>query len=827
MVGGGSEQDSDEFEMLLGEIPKATYENSDLGDSRPSVLLPNLEAISTQKEARKSTSFCAFTNSDHPPQAASQGSNTTIYSGSAFKRNDSTKASDSLFDQKLQNKGNLDGGKTGVKSDFITVFGKYVSNLPDDQSLTSAFEQLSFKDDKGCAAAGSVKIKTLPICPNLSQGQYPNGFKKSLSGLDPVGMTLHSSPNGMGLVDQALELEKFKGELNQRSMSCPPIRSLLDNLDTQQRLPAYSGAIGAMPFAPGMHGYQMLPNSPAPELEFSASAFQQPYYLDAQSSPYVQTQTLNRFHVAREQQMERESLGRMYPQYLQQLQNQGSASHPIQANSNLSMELISGKPRQQMHFETPISHQLKQANGSSHCTHHSDLMLMGGSGCCHSQEFCGSRKTYRFAHGERQTSASGFTSPPLSVTDFQGVQVFDRRAKHIFPEKFLTRNSLKAITPNFIEEFELLNHVNSKGQVFSNGHSHSPFQLDDQSSRLSSPDNADLRYTLRLQLEKYNSVDEVVGRIYLLAKDQHGCRFLQRKIIEGTSEDVHKIIIEIIDHIVELMTNPFGNYLVQKLLELCNEDQRMHIIRAVTRKAGELVRVSCDMHGTRAVQKIIETIKTPEQISLVVSSLKHGIVELIKDMNGNHVAQRCLQYLMPKYRKFLFDAAAAHCIELATDRHGCCVLQKCLQNSDGEQKQMLMSEITSNALLLSQDPFGNYVVQNIIDQGVPWATENVLNQLEGNYGYLSMQKYSSNVVEKCLKFAGEEHCTCIIQELIHHPHLEHILQDPYGNYVVQSALAESKGALHAALVEAISPHLPALRNSPYGKKILSRNSLKK
>lgn len=68
----------------------------------------------------------------------------------------------------------------------------------------------------------------------------------------------------------------------------------------------------------------------------------------------------------------------------------------------------------------------------------------------------------------------------------------------------------------------------------------------------------------------------------------------------------------------------------------------------------------------------------------------------------------------------------------------------------------------------------------------------MLNQLDGNYGYLSMQKYSSNVVEKCLKFAGENSRARIIQELIQHPHLGQILQDPYGNYVAQSALAESK-----------------------------------
>ncbi len=36
-----------------------------------------------------------------------------------------------------------------------------------------------------------------------------------------------------------------------------------------------------------------------------------------------------------------------------------------------------------------------------------------------------------------------------------------------------------------------------------------------------------------------------------------------------------------------------------------------------------------------------------------------------------------------------------------------------------------------------------------------------------------------------------------------------------------------QGALHSGLVDAIRPHLPALRNSPYGKRILSRTNPKK
>ncbi|PKI61345.1 hypothetical protein CRG98_018247 [Punica granatum] len=212
---------------------------------------------------------------------------------------------------------------------------------------------------------------------------------------------------------------------------------------------------------------------------------------------------------------------------------------------------------------------------------------------------------------------------------------------------------------------------------------------------------------------------------------------------------------------------------------------------------------------------------------MVVNSLRPCIVILMKNTNGNHVAQRCLQHLMPEYSQFLFDAAAAYCVELATDRHGCCVLQKCLNYAGGKQRRRLIQEITSNALVLSQDPFGNYVVQFIFELQIPQATIEILDQLEGNYADLSMQKYSSNVVEKCLEYGGEERRGHIIQELIGNPRLDQIMQDPYGNFVIQAALNWSKGAAKSALVEAVEAHVPLLRTSPYGKKVLSCSSLKK
>lgn len=64
----------------------------------------------------------------------------------------------------------------------------------------------------------------------------------------------------------------------------------------------------------------------------------------------------------------------------------------------------------------------------------------------------------------------------------------------------------------------------------------------------------------------------------------------------------------------------------------------------------------------------------------------------------------------------------------------------------------------------------------------------------------------------------------VVRELVDSPIMARLLQDAYGNYVVQSALGCSNGVLHDALLETIKPLLPALRGTPHGKRILQKVS---
>lgn len=55
--------------------------------------------------------------------------------------------------------------------------------------------------------------------------------------------------------------------------------------------------------------------------------------------------------------------------------------------------------------------------------------------------------------------------------------------------------------------------------------------------------------------------------------------------------------------------------------------------------------------------------------------------------------------------------------------------------------------------------------------------------------------------------------------------LKSLLQDAYGNYVIQTALSQAQPQQKANLEEKIRPLLPTLRNTNYGKRIQNKIAL--
>ncbi|VEU20623.1 DEKNAAC101502 [Brettanomyces naardenensis] len=329
------------------------------------------------------------------------------------------------------------------------------------------------------------------------------------------------------------------------------------------------------------------------------------------------------------------------------------------------------------------------------------------------------------------------------------------------------------------------------------------------------------------------SLDDFINEIYYLCKDQHGCRFLQRQLEIGGPEAATKIFNEIQLNVIELMIDPFGNYLVQKLLERVNETQRTTLVRNAS---TQFVRIALDPHGTRALQKLVECVSTKEESDIIVNSLSSYVVLLSRDLNGNHVVQKCLQKLPPESCNFIFDAACENCVKIAKHRHGCCVLQRCFDHGTPQQCERLSLKVGENCVELSTDPYGNYVVQYVLSmeesrlrsQNDPATTPNtkqsielIVNALKNNLVKLSTHKFGSNVVEKSLRIPTL--APTLIKQLLLEPGSPILLlHDAYGNYVLQTTLDVADDDSFKLLSERLKPAIAEVRNTPHGRRILSK-----
>ncbi|EPS60796.1 hypothetical protein M569_14008 [Genlisea aurea] len=314
------------------------------------------------------------------------------------------------------------------------------------------------------------------------------------------------------------------------------------------------------------------------------------------------------------------------------------------------------------------------------------------------------------------------------------------------------------------------------------------------------------------------------GRIVQLAKHQPSSAGLISKLDRGVvGVEIDMILPEVLASLDELLVDQFGNRFVQSLFSICNEDQRTMILIALTQPPAKFFSICTNQYGCKAANQLLGKLLTPRQISLVVSSLTSNAVSFATHENGHRVLQLCIKSFPEEYNTGVINVIASKCFEIAMDRSGCVVLQDCMEHSSGITREFLIRQILADVLPLAEDRFGNYVVQRLLQLKLHDAIAGAFGRLSGSFVYLSRNKFGSNVVEKLINETSETtplYTEIIIRELVCAPDAPSLLIDPFGNYVVQTALSASKGHAQKALIRFIESNSGSMQSSMYGKKIL-------
>ena len=80
----------------------------------------------------------------------------------------------------------------------------------------------------------------------------------------------------------------------------------------------------------------------------------------------------------------------------------------------------------------------------------------------------------------------------------------------------------------------------------------------------------------------------LAGNIVSFCRDQHGSRFLQQQLEVASVGEKELLFAEVLPHAIELMTDVFGNYVMQKFFEFGRADQCDALLQLIDGHAVEL-----------------------------------------------------------------------------------------------------------------------------------------------------------------------------------------------------------------------------------------------
>ncbi|XP_049997793.1 pumilio homolog 2 isoform X13 [Alexandromys fortis] len=316
---------------------------------------------------------------------------------------------------------------------------------------------------------------------------------------------------------------------------------------------------------------------------------------------------------------------------------------------------------------------------------------------------------------------------------------------------------------------------------------------------------------------------DLIGHIVEFSQDQHGSRFIQQKLERATPAERQMVFNEILQAAYQLMTDVFGNYVIQKFFEFGSLDQKLAL---ATRIRGHVLPLALQMYGCRVIQKALESISSDQQ-SEMVKELDGHVLKCVKDQNGNHVVQKCIECVQPQSLQFIIDAFKGQVFVLSTHPYGCRVIQRILEHCTAEQTLPILEELHQHTEQLVQDQYGNYVIQHVLEHGRPEDKSKIVSEIRGKVLSLSQHKFASNVVEKCVTHASRAERALLIDEVCcqndgPHSALYTMMKDQYANYVVQKMIDMAEPAQRKIIMHKIRPHITTLRKYTYGKHILAK-----
>lgn len=293
------------------------------------------------------------------------------------------------------------------------------------------------------------------------------------------------------------------------------------------------------------------------------------------------------------------------------------------------------------------------------------------------------------------------------------------------------------------------------------------------------------------------------NELYSYIITQKGSREIQSILKKVTESEVDSLIAKLSSHFSDIMIDKYGNYFSQRLIQICSPNQRVALLKSIQPRFTE---ICINSFGTHPLQSLIEIVNMPKEREILLQCIEGHELELALDSKGTHVIQKFISCSSEDERGNVDKNIIKELPKMINDSFGVCVLIKLIkQTTDESIKETIANYISSNnALSFIQNPYANYVVQSLFNQNDIHLCGDIINTIVDHFFSLSMQKFSSNVVENCIRYSDEGVVKKIYNDIINTGKLGSMLNNTYGNFVIEKLIARLNKEEKSELIKEIT-----------------------
>jgi hypothetical protein len=206
--------------------------------------------------------------------------------------------------------------------------------------------------------------------------------------------------------------------------------------------------------------------------------------------------------------------------------------------------------------------------------------------------------------------------------------------------------------------------------------------------------------------------------------------------------------------------------------------------------------------------------------------------EAMVDPFGNYLFQKILEKISPAERILLLKTVSPRLVNASLNLHGTRSVQKVVElcsldeqagqvaGGDETAAQILTAALAPAAARLCIDSHGNHVIQRILLKLGPKRTKFVFEAVAASVSDVARHRHGCCVIQRCLDSPPNEARTHLIRRIVDKA-LE-LMQDAYGNYVVQYVLDVCSDDDVAAVCESVVGRVNLLAIQKFSSNVMEK-----